>query len=217
VEVRGRAERVFADVLRAGVEAGRSTIDFGELEDRLSTVGANAALDTRLDPALPGNAVYLGTGWTGMRFRSLPARVNRYTADARGYLRVFGQAVLAGRVQYTGADASLPAYERLLLGGSSSLRGFRTGAFDGDRMLVTSAEIRVPVTSVLHASKLGVTAFVDAGQVWDYGRPRRAAEWHRGAGGGVFLIASIVRINLDVARGLKTGDTRLHLSTGFSF
>ena len=30
-------------------------------------------------------------------------------------------------------------------------------------------------------------------------------QWHRGVGAGVFLIASIVRINLDIARGLKTG------------
>jgi hypothetical protein len=44
-----------------------------------------------------------------------------------------------------------------------------------------------------------------------------AARWHRGVGGGVFLLASIVRINLDIARGLKTGDTRVHLSTGFGF
>ena len=29
------------------------------------------------------------------------------------------------------------------------------------------------------------------------------AEWHRGVGAGVFLIATIVRINLDVAHGLK--------------
>ena len=43
------------------------------------------------------------------------------------------------------------------------------------------------------------------------------AEWHQGVGGGVFLIATIVKINLDVAHGLKNGDTRVHLSTGFTF
>jgi hypothetical protein len=36
-------------------------------------------------------------------------------------------------------------------------------------------------------------------------------------GAGVFLIASVVRINLDVARGLQTGRTRIHLSSGFGF
>jgi outer membrane protein assembly factor BamA len=217
VEVKGRAERVFADLLRVGIDASRSTVSFGPLDDRLWTIGTSAALDTRLDPAFPGNAVFLGAGWTGLHFGSLPDRVNRYTADARGYVRIFRQIVVAGRALYTGADATLPPYERLLLGGSSSLRGFRTGTFDGDRTLATSVEVRAPITSVLSGAKLGVTAFVDAGKVWNFGQSSDDVEWHRGVGGGLFLIASVVRINLDVARALKTGDTRVHLSSGFTF
>ena len=149
--------------------------------------------------------------------RTCRSGVNRYTADARGYLRVFRQVVVAGRAQYIAADGTLPPYERLLLGGASTVRGFDTGAFEGDRMLAASAELRVPITSVLSGAKLGVTAFMDAGKAWDFGQSADAVEWHRGVGGGVFLIASIVRINLDVARGLKTGDIKVHLSSGFTF
>jgi Omp85 superfamily domain/Surface antigen variable number repeat len=217
VEVKGRAERVFADLLRAGVDASRSTISFGILDDDLRTIGTSVGIDTRLDPSFPGNAVFVTGGWTGLHFRTLPDRVNRLSGDARGYLRVFRQIVVAGRAAYTGTDASLPPYERLLLGGSSSLRGFDTGAFAGDRMFSTSAEVRVPLTSVLRGAKLGVTAFADAGKAWDFGSSMDQAEWHRGVGGGVFLIASIVRINLDIAHGLKTGDTKVHLSSGFTF
>jgi hypothetical protein len=217
VEVRGRAERVFRDVIRVGADASQGAISFGHIDDRLWTIGTSVAVDTRLDPAFPGNAVLLGAGWTGLHFREIAEPVNRYVADGRGYLRVYRQAVVAGRVQYTAADAALPPYERLLLGGSSSVRGFRTGTFDGDRMLVTSAEIRVPVTSVLRGAKLGFTAFVDAGKIWDVDGSMRAAEWHRGAGGGMFIIASLFRINLDIARGLRNGETRLHLSSGFTF
>ncbi len=129
---------------------------------------------------------------------------------------MIGQAVLAGRVQYSSADRTLPDYERLLLGGASNLRGFRTGTFDGDRLLATSAELRVPLTSVLSGAKLGVSAFFDAGKAYDVGQSQKDAPWHKGVGGGVFLIATIVRINLDVAHGLKDGDTRVHLSSGFS-
>jgi hypothetical protein len=216
-EVKGRAEKVFADLIRVGVDGSRSTISFADVDDRLTTIGTNVALDTRGSPAFPSNAVYLSAGWTAMDFRLLPDRVNRYTSEARGYLRVYRQNVVAARVQYVTADSTLPPYERLLLGGSSTLRGFDTGAFDGDRMLVTSAELRMPITSVLSGAKLGVTAFVDAGQIWNAGESRDHAVWHRGVGGGVFLIASIVRINLDVAHGLNTGDTRVHLSSGFTF
>jgi len=217
VELNGRAERVFADVLRAGVDASRSTISFGILDDDLWTIGTSLGVDTRLDPAFPANALFVTGGWTGMHFRTIPDRVNRLTGDARGYLRVFRQIVVAGRASYTGTDASLPPYERLLLGGSSTLRGFDTGAFAGDRILSTSAEVRVPLTSVLNGAKLGITVFTDAGKAWDVGSSMDQAEWHRGVGGGLFLIASIVRINLDIARGLKTGDTKVHLSSGFTF
>ena len=134
-EVKGRAERVFADVFRAGVDASSSTISFGTLDDDLWTLGTSAGIDTRLDPAFPGNAIWTTAGWTGMHFRTIPGTVNRFSADARGYLRAFRQIVVAGRAAYTGADASLPLYERLLLGGSSSVRGFGTGAYDGDRTL----------------------------------------------------------------------------------
>ena len=217
LEVKGRAEKVFVDMIRVGADASRATISFAEIDDRLTTFGTNVALDTRGNPAYPSNAVYLSTGWTGMDFRLLPDRVNKYTSEARGYLRVYRQNVVAARVQYVTADATLPPYERLLLGGSSSVRGFGTGDFAGDRMLVTSAELRVPITSVLNGAKLGFSAFMDAGQIWNVGDSRNQAVWHQGVGGGLFLIAAIVRINLDVAHGLDTGKVRVHLSSGFTF
>ena len=217
VEARGRAEKVFADVVRTGFEASNATIEFGDLDDRLWTTTASVALDTRIDPGFPSNAILVSTGWTGLNFRSLPDRVDRYTTDARGYLRVFRQIVLAARAEYVAANATLPPYERLLMGGSGTLRGFSTGAFDGDRMFVTSAEIRAPITSVLSAAKLGVNLFMDAGKIWDFGGRMEDATWRQGVGGGVFLIAPLLRLNLDVAYGLKSGDTHVHLSTGFTF
>ena len=217
VEWTARAERSFAGLVRTGVDTSQSTVSFGQTDDRLWTVGANVALDTRGDPAFPRNAVMLGAGWTGLHVRRIDQAINQYTTEARGYLGLVRQAVLAGRVQYSAADRSLPDYERLLLGGASNLRGFRTGTFDGDRMFVSSAELRVPITSVLSGAKLGLTAFMDAGKAFDVSQPMRDAAWHQGVGGGVFLIATIVRINLDVAHGLRDGDTRVHLSSGFSF
>jgi len=215
VELKARAERQFAHVVRMGVEGTSSSVSFDEIDDRLWTFGANAAFDTRGDPAFPGNAVVLGGGWSALNVRGLPA-INRYTADARGYLRVVGQSVVAGRAQYFNTDATLPPYERLLLGGASTLRGFRAGAFDGDRMVVTSAELRVPITSVIHGAKFGLTVFADAAKAVDFGTSLKDGEWHRGAGAGVFIIAPLVKINLDVAHGFH-GDTRLHLGSGFSF
>jgi outer membrane protein assembly factor BamA len=215
VELKGRAERQFAHLFRTGLEATRSSVSFGQLDDRLWTVGADAAFDTRADPTFPRNAVLLGGGWSALHVNGIDT-INRYTADARGYLRVVGQTVLAGRLQYYDADGKLPPYERFLLGGASNLRGFRTGAFDGDRVLITSAEFRAPITPVLTGAKLGVSVFIDAAKAADFDARLRDAEWHRGAGAGVFLIAPLVQLNLDVARGLS-GGTRVSLGTGFSF
>jgi hypothetical protein len=216
IEFRGRAERNFRQVVHIGGEASQASIEFGDLDDKMWTVGADAALDTRGDPSFPGNAVYLFTGWTALNIDRLD-RINRYTADARGYLRLFGQPVLAGRALYRMADAPLPPYERLLIGGSSSLRGFRTGAFDGDKTLSTSAELRIPITSVISGGKLGLTIFADAAKAVNHGESLSDVKWRRGAGGGVFLIASVVRLNLDVSHGVDGGGTRLHLSSGFAF
>jgi hypothetical protein len=216
VELKAGVERQFAHMLRLGLDTGRSSVDFGGLKEDQWTLGAGAALDTRGNPAFPANAVYLGGGWTGLHVEDRP-RINRYHVDARGYLRVIGQAVLAGRAQYFNSDAPLPQYERLLLGGSSSLRGFRTGTFDGDRMVVTSAELRMPLTSVIRGARFGVTLFADAARAVDFGTPFDDVKWQRGGGAGVFMIAPLLKLNLDVARGLDGGGTRVHFGSGFSF
>jgi hypothetical protein len=213
--LRGRAERQFARLFRTGVDATRSAVTFGTADGTLWSVGADAALDTRADPAFPGNAVVLGGGWTRLNVRGLPA-INRYTADARGYARIIGQNVIAGRLQYFTSGAALPAYERLLLGGAPTLRGFRGGAFAGDRMVITSGELRAPLTSVLRSARLGLTVFMDAAKVVDFGASLADAAWHRGAGAGLFLLAPLIQINVDVAHGSDSG-TRLNIGTGFSF
>jgi outer membrane protein assembly factor BamA len=216
IELKARAEKDFATILRLSVDGSRSNVHFAALDDRLWTVATNVAIDTRLSPSFPRNAFYLGGGWTGLHVNSRP-QINRYTADARGYVGIVRQAVLAARVQYVGADATLPPYERLLLGGAPTLRGYSPGSFDGDRLLVASAELRVPITSVISGGTFGLTAFLDAGKVIDHDRRFDDVAWNRGVGGGIFLIASVFRINLDVARGLDNKKTRLHLTTGFSF
>ena len=90
-----------------------------------------------------------------------------------------------------------------------AVRGFGTGAFDGDRTLVD-------LRGAARADHVGAQRRQARSQRCSWtparsgtsGRRTDDVEWHRGVGGGVFLIASIVRINLDIAHGLKTGDTR---------
>jgi outer membrane protein assembly factor BamA len=113
----------------------------------------------------------------------------------------------------------VPAHERYLIGGSDTLRGFRAGTLNGTEFLVTSGELRVPLTSVVTGARLGLTVFMDGVNKLDVDDGIDTAGWRRSAGGGLFLIASVIRLNLDVARGIGRhgGDTRIHLSSGFAF
>ena len=216
MELRGRAERHFAHILFTGIEATRARVEFGPNPDvQQWTLGADAAIDTRGDPSFPGNAVYLFGGWNGLHLPDAD-RINRYTVDGRGYLRLFGQPVLAARALYQRADAPLPLHERWLIGGGSTVRGFETGEFNGDKILVGSAELRVPITSVISGGKFGFNVFFDAGKVTEYNGRLEDARWQKGAGAGVFLIASIFKLNLDVAKAFD-GGTRVYFGTGFNF
>ncbi|MDQ3420428.1 MAG: BamA/TamA family outer membrane protein [Acidobacteriota bacterium] len=218
-ELKGRAERSFGRFLFTGVETTRASVDFGDFDtEQQWTLGADAALDTRGNPNFPSNAIYVGGSWNALHLDGVEA-TNRYILDGRGYLRLIKQPVLAGRALYLNADGPLPPHERYLVGGSDTLRGFRTGALNGTRFLVTSAELRVPITSVISGATLGVTVFYDAvNKLRVEGELNDDPGWRRSAGAGLFLIASIVTLNLDVAHGLKgEGGTRVHFSSGFAF
>jgi hypothetical protein len=64
--------------------------------------------------------------------------------------------------------------------------------------------------------RLGVSAFADAGAVYNHGVRLRDATFHQGFGGGVFMLATLVQLNLDVAYGVDN-KVRVHFMTGFSF
>jgi outer membrane protein assembly factor BamA len=215
-EVNARAERKI-HILRFGGEAGRTDVRFGTLAEHFLTFGGNVAIDTRGDPAFPANAVYAFAGWRTLNREGGQPRIGIVRADVRGYWRAAGQAVVAARVQYEGADRRLPDYERLLVGGASTARGTRVGALVGDRALAASAELRVPTSSPLSFGRFGLTVFADAAKAYDAGQRAGEVRWSSGAGAGIFMIVPFVSLNLHFARSLDGNGNRLHLSTGFTF
>jgi outer membrane translocation and assembly module TamA len=220
----GRAERTLVGALKVGGEVGLTQANFEPMHDTFATYGADVTFDTRRDPVFPRNAVFASIGWDAMNFSSATAArsltgaptINRTHADARGYVGLIGQAVLSVHARLDTADGPLPAYERWLLGGSSSLRGFRTGAFAGDNRALAGAEVRVPLSSPLGLAKLGIDLFADTGTVYDHGVRLRDATFHQGTGGGVFLLTPLLQLNLDMAYGFGNG-LRVHFTTGFQF
>jgi outer membrane protein assembly factor BamA len=222
LEVQARAERRLFDLVTLGADVGRSRITFARLRDNVWTTGADVTLDTRSDPSYPIDAVLASAAWNRLHaigaasFSTSASSIDRYRFDARGYKRLFGQNVLAGRVEYDTASAALPAYDQWLLGGSS-LRGTRAGAFAGDQRFLWSTELRVPFSSPLSAARVGVNVFMDGGYTAAQGQRIFDQPHHRSAGAGLWLTAAIFSLNLDVACSIDGRHTRVHFGTGFSF
>jgi outer membrane protein assembly factor BamA len=209
-----RAERRLGPI-RAGVVGGWTDVSFADLDDDFRSIGVDVAVDTRLDPLLPRNAVYTTVSWERLDFAS-GGTTDRTRVDARGYLGIVGQTVLVARALHEDANRPLPPYLQSLLGGWSSLRGFEAGAFVGDTVVAGSLELRVPLSSALSVGRLGVSGFVDAGKAYFKGQRFDDQPWEVGVGGSVWLTATVIKVSFSVARGLGSG-TRVNFGGGLSF
>jgi outer membrane protein assembly factor BamA len=209
------ARRHLTGTVSVGGRADYADVTFGDLEDQLGIYSADIALDTRMDPVFPRNAVFASAAWDGLDPRA-SRFVNRYRFDARGYVGLVGQSVLSLRWQYGVSGAALPTYEKFLLGGASTLRGYRAGSFAGDNLMAATAEVRVPLSSPLGVSRVGISLFSDIGSAYDHGTRLADTRFRVGGGAGFFILASVFKLNFDV--GFREGGhARLHFSTGFQF
>jgi outer membrane protein assembly factor BamA len=206
-----RGERELGRAVRAGLTAGWQQASFFNTTDRFTHAGADLVLDTRIDPLLPRHAVYARAAW-----EHLSLGTNRTEIDARGYIGLMGQSVLAVRALRHDADSPLPLFLKPLLGGMSNLRGFAAGTVAGDTLVATSAELLLPLTSPLNVGKIGVSAFVDAGAAYDKGARLSDQTLKQGYGGSVWFSAAFLRLNIAVAHG-RGSSTRVHLGGNVSF
>jgi outer membrane protein assembly factor BamA len=213
-EISAHVERAFRPWLRAGVSGRVGRVAFGSEQAWHRAAGLQVTLDTRVDPSFPRNAVHATFGLDQIRFRHGSAA--RASADLRGYAAVVGSTVLAVRGALVRAGAPLPPSEQLLLGGSDTVRGYRAGHRAGDGLAVVSAEARVPLTSPLSIARVGVKAFIDGGTTWDAGTRLRDQHFERGVGGGIYVGATVVTANVDVAWP-ETGKPRVHVALGVQF
>jgi outer membrane protein assembly factor BamA len=200
--------------LRFGAGARRDDVDFGDLRDTVSRLGGDATIDTRVDPAFPRNAVHATFGIDRINFDA--GHATQKKLDARGYVGLFRQMVLAIRGVSVVTDTALPDYEKLLLGGAANLRGYDAGYKAGDNLAAASAELRIPITSPLNIGRFGVKAFVDWGATYSTGNKLADQTFERGVGGGAYLHLTFVSVSLDVARS-DAGDTRFHFGLGVTF
>ncbi len=210
----GGLDRHLAFGVHVDVEAAWEEIVFGELADRLTRVMVGLDYDS-LSGTFPRDDVKLRAAVERLSIDGHPAAVLRPHVDAQAFKGIGGQAVLTARVLYEGASAPLPPYERSLLGGVGTLRGWEFGSRVGDKLLAASVELRLPMNSPLASGRTGFRLFYDTAVVWNVGsvRDRRL----EGVGIGVFLSIPIFgTVQFDVGHDLR-GGVVVHSKAGFAF
>jgi len=213
-EIAAQVEGAVRPWLRAGASGRVARVAFDAERAWHQAAGVQLMLDTRVDPSFPRNAVHATVGVDRIHFDGGSA--TRTSADLRGYAAIGGSAVLALRAAVVRAGAPLPPSEEMLLGGSTTLRGYRAGHRAGDGLALLSAEARLPLTSPLNVGRFGVQALVDAGATGDAGTRLDDQRFDRGIGGGVYFGAAVVTANVDVAWP-ETDKPRVHVGLGIVF
>ena len=210
-----RGDRELVRSFRAGATAGWQHVSFLGADDSFVHAGVDAVVDTRRDPLLARNAVFARAAWTHFNFASGGSN-NQSELEARGYVGLIGQSVLVVRVLRNDASDPLPAYLQPMLGGLANLRGFKAGTAVGDTLVASSVELRLPLTSPLNIGKLGVSAYVDTGTIYDKGQRLADQTFKNGIGGSVWVAAAFVRANIAVAHGIGSS-TRVHFGASLAF
>ena len=210
------ADRRLVDGLRVSAETRWSDVNFGLLNDQVVTHRLGLELDTRRDAGFPRDAVFVQAGWQWLDPAGGVPTLSQPQLDARLFLGLVGQTVVAFRAQYQGASGTVPVYAQPLVGGATSVRGHRAGTQAGDRLAAVSAELRVPLNSPMSFGKAGVRLFVDSGAVFDVDERLRKTQFLQGVGVGVFTSAAFINLQLDVGHDLH-GSARVHFRTNVSF
>jgi outer membrane protein assembly factor BamA len=206
-----RGEHWFRPEFRVGVTAGMQHELFAGTSDTYPRIGGDVIVDTRVDPALPRNAVFGRAAWTHL------AGAHQSELDGRAYVGLFDQLILGVRAQRIASDPSLPVYLKPIFGGSANVRGFSAGTAVGDTLTATSAELILPLTSPVNIGKIGVSAFTDRGMISCSESLQTCDEsWKYGYGGSVWVAAAVFHLSVEVAHG-HGSSTRVHVVGNVSF
>ena len=210
----GRTEWPVLRDVYAGAELAWQSSSLNSQEVKARSLGADVVIDTRVDPLMPHNAVFIHSAVERLYFGSTTAV--RTEIDANGYVGLYRGMVLAVRAVREDFSRPAPDFYKSILGGSRNLRGFRAGHGVGDTLGAGSVELRIPTTSPLRMARFGYSIFMDAGTTYDKGQHFADRKLEKGVGAGVWATAPLFRIGAAVARGLGSG-TRVHVAAGLTF
>jgi outer membrane protein assembly factor BamA len=211
----GRTEWPFLRNVHAGAEVAWQSSSLAGEDVEAKSIGGDVTVDTRVDPLMPHNAVYVRSTVERLHF-SQGNRAVKTEIDANGYVGLYRGMVLALRAVREDISRPAPAFYKSMLGGSRNLRGFRAGRAVGDTLAAATVELRIPTTSPLRMARFGYSIFMDAGTTYDKGQRFGDQKLEKGVGAGVWATAPLFRIGAAIARGIGSG-TRVHIAAGLTF
>lgn len=211
----GRTEWRFLRDVHAGAELAWQSSSLNGEETEARSLGADVVIDTRVDPLMPHNAVFIRSAVERLHVSAARSAI-RTEIDANGYVGLYRGMVVAIRAVKEDFSRPAPDFYKSILGGARNLRGFRAGHAVGDTLVAGSVELRIPTTSPLRMARFGYSIFMDAGTTYDTGERFTDQKLEKGIGAGVWATAPLFRIGLAVARGLGSG-TRVHVAAGLTF
>jgi len=157
-----------------------------------------------------GSYSFLSVEKSGGKILGGDLEFTKYNAEWRGYLRkgeFWKSPILAYRLGGRWGE-DLPFYEQFYLGGLETLRGYEENEFRGDKAVLGSLELRVPLAKELLGS-----LFVDAGRVW--GEDSSMEDFKVGWGFGIRFKTPIGLIRLNYGVGEKEGRFYFGMGEGF--
>jgi hypothetical protein len=134
-----------------------------------------------------------------------------------GYLSLSEHLLLALRLGGKHVFGTFPFHEAAYVGGSKTVRGYRSDRFAGDSSLFANTELRVDLgkAAIVLPAEWGVFVFGDVGRVFVDGESSKT--WHPAGGGGVYtsILDRSLLLTLSVARSEEL--TVFFLKTEFTF
>lgn len=173
-------------------------------DTRISSVGISLGLDTvnNLGSYIyEGYSLYLNVGESNEAIGS-DVNATTYGLDLKHYVNLGGRKNLAYRLNGAFITGKTAEGLKLSVGGSSSLRGYEKGEYEGDRMVRFNSEYRFPLTT----NYWGGVIFLDGAYAWPEGEAIMAEDMKWGAGLGLRLfIKKLVKgvARLDYAYNLS--------------
>ncbi len=196
---------------------------------QVTGLAMKGSYDTRDFSLDPGAGSYISATYEPGIARVEHRATNMFTKldfDVRKYISSGGRKIspkdkrktLALRLQASWSTGFLPFFEQFFVGGAERLRGYREDRFWGNRMLLSSAEFRIPMSGGLSG-----VLFTDYGGAWggDYMNlspnfpQTRTFKGHLGYGAGIRVATPLGNLRFDY--GFGSEGARTHFSIGQAF